>query len=242
MPISVDQVDIDTSNTNQAGIANIVFSTDVVAGDLLVFACGGFATGGDWGISQVSDDVNGNWTQAIERDSGSNSQVEIWYYQNAGAGTTTVSVTEDGSGIYYAAGIMRVSGMATASALDTTGSASAGSGAPTVTADATSSQADTLLVAMANVPASGTGAWTDPSDTDGYTLWFEDSDGSQFNLNNACYKVESAAAQETAPWSKDSDATSYYTVIAVFKGAAAGTRPQGPLGHPFRGPFAGPIS
>jgi hypothetical protein len=96
------------------------------AGDLVVVLVGER----DYtGVSGVSGSVNGAYTQAgtAVAEGAGETRAEIWYFENSGAGTETITVTFNGS---TRAGInaSRWTGAATSSALEDNGGATNASG------------------------------------------------------------------------------------------------------------------
>jgi hypothetical protein len=100
------------SGSTSGASLGVSYSANVAAGDLLV---GQFRANG---TTKVSDSLNGSWTQAVSTTSEGVTH-SIWYFQNAAAGKTTVTVSGATSGSLRAV-LGEYSGVATSGALDQT--------------------------------------------------------------------------------------------------------------------------
>jgi hypothetical protein len=100
------------SGSSSGASLGVSYSANVAAGDLIV---GQFRANG---TTKVSDSVNGSWTQAVSTSSEGVTH-SIWYFQNAAAGKTTVTVSGATSGSLRAV-LGEYSGVATSGALDQT--------------------------------------------------------------------------------------------------------------------------
>jgi hypothetical protein len=225
----VEQVVTDTANKNTATIADQVYGSDIVAGNFLIFTFHEYDTSSTSPTISAMSDTQGNTWRRARRQQGSVGNdtrmvVDTWFAENAAAGATTISITNtgDGSGHYWSAGILEVSGMSKAGllVLDTSGGelvpSTSAADNTTVTADAASSQDDTLLIAVCNNNAIGTTGFTAPS---GYTVIYDVDNGNTDQPGWAGYKVESAAETESASWTRSNGA--WVSTISVFDALVA---------------------
>lgn len=153
-------------NDNGSGATTLTVSLGAVtAGNLLVVCCGVQSRL----VTGVADDVNGAWTEAFAQTN-QFAAPGIWYFQNTGSGTPTVTLTFSASTASSAIA-WEESGVLTSSAFDkeahssTTNSAAWNSGATSTT-----SQANTVgfgFVSSANAPSgfAGDSGWTALSGT-----------------------------------------------------------------------------
>lgn len=157
------------------------FDDDVTAGSLLIVIVIKQSPGGIEGtFDGVSDDVNGAWTAAAQSTHatfpGDESQVEIWYLEDAGAGATEVTfeVTHvAGGGIAFNVYMMEVASTAGALAFVEGQTAIDQVGSTIDTPDVTVGNADNIAVigclSGAN-PTQGTG-WTLNGELSGPNNW-----------------------------------------------------------------------
>lgn len=115
---------IQTASINAGSVSSqpLAFGSNVTAGSLLVCALR-YATGGQ--TVSVSDNVNGSWgaRKAVRvQANDANGTIEIWIFENAAAGATTVTVSY-GVAATLRFAISEFSGAATASAFDTSAGA-----------------------------------------------------------------------------------------------------------------------
>jgi hypothetical protein len=133
---------VQTNSVNPGSVASqaLAYGSNVTAGSLLVCALR-YATGGQ--TVSVSDNVNGSWGSrkaVMVQTNDANGTIEIWIFENAASGATTVTVSY-GVAATLRFAISEFSGAATASAFDTssgaeaTASASLASGAITPAAN-----------------------------------------------------------------------------------------------------------
>lgn len=189
----------------------------VAAGNSIFVICSDF--GG--AFSAVSGSVNGSFTKAVGLIDNGNNSVEVWYKLNTSAGSETISFTPGGviGDTYISARAIEWSGVATASALDRTGT---GANSLTATASAANTQADDLVI-HASVCDTGNSAlgWGTPS---GYTLLDRESDSNNFTGYQSAYKVVSATETSTGTATSSALAGSDFdSVIATFKLSSAPT-------------------
>src|SRR5687768_12674598 len=114
---------------SSSGSTSIVLAYDaaVLSGSLL-YAAVAYDAGGGITTTGVSDSVNGAWTQAGASDQDEfDNRTEIWYRENSGAGTPTVTVSLSASAGFRQLIVTEVTGAATSSALDKTAHATANS-------------------------------------------------------------------------------------------------------------------
>lgn len=115
------------SDGSSAGNVADTYAAPVLAGSLLWCAVGA----GNVTVSGVSDSVNGAWTQAVSvLNPDFSSRLDIWYRENSGAGTPTVTATLSAGSAGRTIILHEVTGIATASARDKTASASGNDAAP----------------------------------------------------------------------------------------------------------------
>lgn len=200
-----------------------IYGSAVTAGNLLI--CG-ISTAGN--VTQVSDDVNGNWTKAIDEDDNGGNLLfaEIWYFPNTAGGTPTVSFTGGFDNFEHMA-IAEYSDMATSTPLDKTASAidtvdqtdySSGT-------TATTAQADELLIGVCGNDSTRTSV-----PDAGWTERYEGSANSR--VLSFCDRIVSAtgAYEMSGDWS---GGCNWAICIATFKAAAGG-------GGGITGPLVGP--
>ncbi len=120
------------------------YATDVAPADLLV------AMVRTAGITSVSDNRDGNWTETQSSPDGVNS---MWYYQDAEGGATTVALTGSSSGAMRLV-LAEYSGIVRTSALDGE-SCNTSTGATASTGTADGSAAGDLAVAGVGAYSSG---------------------------------------------------------------------------------------
>lgn len=202
-------------------VAAIALTSSVTSGSLLVLCIHWYQGGGtDLQISSISDSQGNTWVRAVRKtDSRHGSHEdnnEIWYAQNAIAGSTTITPTLSASqDCYYTAGVIEVSGMKTSGVLDVVGSNQGNGPTIEVTASGTTSQDDAFLVSVAQGYDGDNLAYTVPS---GYTALYSEPDGGSTEPGAAAYRIETVAATELASWSR-SNVNEYTATIAVFLAA-----------------------
>lgn len=103
--------------------STITFTANVGAGNLLATMITQWGGAANRAITQVSDGLNGNWTQAIKGGTyGTTAVSEIWYLQNSLAGACTVTFTWANGADLKDIFILEYSGCATSGVLDITDS------------------------------------------------------------------------------------------------------------------------
>ncbi len=124
----------------------LAYAQAVSAGSLLVAVIGTFTAG----ITlTVSDSVNGAWTQAGSYSVGTdtNSRISIWYFENSGAGTPTLTVAVS-STVYVSLALHEYTGCLTSGALrSTVTNTEAGSATTSATTGTCTATAGDLVVA-----------------------------------------------------------------------------------------------
>ena len=121
-----------------SGAASLAFASNNTVGSLLICI---FRS--DIGAT-VSDSKGNSWHAAIAQSNGPVRELGIWYALNCKSGANTVTVT--GSGSYFSAQVIaEYSGVATASALGTTNSAS-GSGSGSYNSGTVTSTRSALFI------------------------------------------------------------------------------------------------
>lgn len=115
---------IQTASINAGSVSSqpLAFGSNVTAGSLLVCALR-YATGGQ--TVSVSDNVNGSWgarKAVMIQTTDGNGTTELWIFENAASGATTVTVSYGVAAILRFA-ISEFSGAATAGAFDTSAGA-----------------------------------------------------------------------------------------------------------------------
>lgn len=189
-------------------------------------------------VGAVPTDSEGNtWNALTAYDATATSDIQI-YWATPGA---KVSATHTFSGVtsfgYLA--VYAFSGVAQSSVFDVEAGGNFTSGTSAQPGSVTPDTNGSLLVAG----FSQDGAVTSVSVNSGFTKR-EDvpfTGGSNYGHTSATLIQASAAAiNPTFSWTSN---TAGNIAIAVFRPAVGvGANPHGPLGHPFHGPFAGPIA
>lgn len=223
----------------KAGSANSVtsvaltFDSSVTAGSVLIAVGNAFNDGG--GGLVVTDDNGNTWVETFDNNYSGSDVAVLAYVENANSGTTQVTMTGDANS-FFTLVIVEVSGVQTSTVLDQSNDATGTSSSPD-SGDVTTTVADTYLIGgfahdTSVVTITEGGAWT---------LIFEEEDQSTNMPISVQEQILSSTATESADWSL-SGSVAWWASIGAFKGVAVGgTRPQNPLGHPLKGPFAGPI-
>ncbi len=116
-----------TSVISIATNPSLAYTSNVTAGNLLVMAC---KAGTSATITNVSDSLNGSWTQAVERIDGVD-RLAIWYKANTLGGAVTVTCSTAGTD--NALTIAEFSGVRPSAPLDQTASGSDPVGSVTLT-------------------------------------------------------------------------------------------------------------
>jgi PKD repeat protein len=207
--------------------SSIALTKAVTAGDLLVAGITTNDSGTD-PVTGVSDNVNGAWTRASSLDYG-NGHVDLYYLQNAKAGSVTVTLAGGGGAVTVA----EYSGIAAASALDQVTNASGSSSALKAGPTAAIGGAGELVVGVGGQSNAGSGLTAGS----GFTLresavsnWWAVS-GLEDSLSS------STAGQSMAMTSGSSQ---YFgAVVAVFK---AGTPSGAPVAALSLSPASTPVN
>ena len=216
----------DTGKFSTAAAASInqAFGSAVSAGALLVTGVSGWRspTAFDIGATGVSDDVNGNHSQAVKSavGTGDGNRAAIHYFENSAAGTPTVTVAAAaGSDNSIEAVCVEYSGAATSSSLDQTQSNVTGSPTDASTGTTgTTSQADEVAVAVMSASAADPNLnITTPST---YTRRAVNQDANSTIGFEYADKILSATGTQSAAWTHDNANTA--ACIATFKAAATG--------------------
>lgn len=205
----------DIENRGVASIATISVPS-VAAGSLLVLQYGGFDVGANGhAITSVTDDNGNTWQRAVREieDAGADSlAAEIWYAENANAGTTIVTITPTSDvDLYYSASVSEYAGGATTGVLGTTGGRNGGAEQPQVSTDAAAT-AGSLLVGVANQEVAGDLPWTPPT---GFTNEFNAPNGNTDQPVSADYDLAADAGIASLQWARSASG-SHLSVVAEF--------------------------
>lgn len=210
-----------TDDTSAATIA-ASFSPTVSSGSLLVAAISWSLGGGGTGtVSSVTDSAGNTWTLLSQASDTTNTQgLQLAYAMNATAGATTVTATFSGSTSFRRITLAEYSGVATASALDT--SAVKNNGVNTTAANdvtvgpITTTAAGDLIVCGVMDTANGTNTQTAGT---GFTK------RNAFGLCALEDLVQGSAGSISGTWTFGT-AGRYAAGVAAFK-AATGGSPSG---------------
>jgi LysM repeat protein len=115
--------------------ANAVSASDlppitVTSGDTLILALGWNPGVGNPSLSSVTDNDGGSWQSTTIQTKSTQAAIQIWYSLNHPGGTTTVSVVYGGNVSGLAANLSEWSGIAAASAVDTSTGTTGNSSTP----------------------------------------------------------------------------------------------------------------
>ncbi len=194
------------STPGRVSSTTIPFGTIVQAGDLLV---GWFAQYDSTGQVQVSDNVNGAWTRAGASTTFSNGggDIALYYVQNSKAAPFGLTVTvSSSSATYLEASAAEYSGVATAAALDQAVAAKGNSASP--------NSGSTPAVGAGELVVGGIVTGGSPGNVTagtGFTMRMMTS-GESADLED----IVSSAAGPQAATATFSQATDWYSVVAVF--------------------------
>lgn len=198
--------------------ATLSFSAPVTAGSKLILVVANYPSG----LSSVTDTRGNSWTKAVAQGDDGDNYVEIWYADNAVAGSTTMTLTSAVSSDVYLSGMaMEWSGVAAGAP---TGKGSA-SQPPAIATSVTVSTAEALtsgphLIVTGAVAEGGTEdfGWAAPS---GYTRIDVQFDSWNYTGYQAAYRVAAVSGVQSAThgygdyWPADA-------VIAAWPEAASG--------------------
>lgn len=194
--------------------------TGVAAGNCLVLGASVWSNSAQATSVAVSDTVNGAWTSALFVPDTNVSVAAMRFFPNCGAGNPTITVTPAPGGGFYDLWVSAAefSGGATASPLSGTPTTSAGGTSPATTTAMTPADNDVLLAAI--MTYNSFSAITENAGGEGFTLIFENNDGSG-QPGSFVYKIISGAPGTPAhTWTLGSSAL-WAAGIAAFKPAAA---------------------
>lgn len=227
-----------TSNNRETSWDTVV--SGATAGNMLV-GCFAVYDTGDPILSSI--DAGANWDKRQEYMSGNRIGITVFTREATGNSNDDLNITFTGDArpitqifeLNDSAGtpVFEASNIDTTEANDTTAQSC-------VTGDATASNADGIAVAILGVRQGN--EW-DPTTITGY------SDQNRLVGNGIYRAIEMALKTHTSSGTKNGTFETVDTggeaigAICVFGEPAVGggTRPQGPLGHPFIGAFGGPI-
>lgn len=221
IPIVSEQIVTDIENRDQ-GFDPIAITNPVKAGSLLVLTYNAWRALVVGGVTSITDTQGNFWQKAVNADleiPGDAAWItsQIWYAENCNPGVTIVTpVVPPGTSLFYSAAIQEISGIRPSGSLDTTGfnAQEFGTGEATVTADAVSSQGNTLVVGVADQDGLGNIPWTIPP---GYTEVYDAPNGDADEPGHSDYKIEAVAQLESITWIRNAFFRSA-NAIAVFKG------------------------
>jgi hypothetical protein len=137
---------VQTTGVSVGSVASVTSSpVTTTSGNFLVVVCALFAK--SFSGSPVTDSYGNTWTQAWQRNSGTNGHAACYYAENiTGGAGHTVTLTPPGGNDFCAFGLGEFSGINTSSSLDQTVSASGTTMPYNSGLTATTSQADELLI------------------------------------------------------------------------------------------------
>lgn len=205
---------------SSTGARSLATSGAVTAGNLLVVCV---ATYGVTVTVAMADDVNGSYTQAGTYASNNpNEKVSIWYFPNAGAGITTVTVTPTiGVGAAYVdIAIQEYSGCPTTSPLNSTNSSTGTSTTPT-TGTVTASSGELII----GIYSQGGGTLSSATVASPFTVREQNLNGSTLEGFGTADDTN-ASGSEGATWTL-SASVNWQALGASFKTA---TPPAAPIG------------
>jgi hypothetical protein len=209
---------------NSANVASftLAYSSGVTAGNEL-FAVIRLGNNSDTPIT-VSDNVNaGNWTQAVLLNDATNGRyIGIYYKENTGAGTPTVTLSyalSDAS--LKGLNIYEYSGLATSSSIDQVNSANSASTSTPTSGNITTTQASELILAAMTFSTSST--VTVSTEGSGFTQQHDDALGTVGSHDRVHVADQIVAATNTYSYAPTlSGALVSNLVIASFKAPVAG--------------------
>jgi hypothetical protein len=207
-----------------SGTSTTLSVSGISSGSLLVIAAVWFDDDADL-ITQVSDDVNGNWTSTTRSGLFSNqNNAQFWYKENSGSNPTTITVTfgNTGSGNDFNLefNVSEVTGAVTASALDANVT-NTGTGTDFSTTWGTLAQADEILFQIGHHDGGPSSLTQDTGD--GYTLIWE-TEGAAAVPHLVQYKIVSTTAPPVANITYGGGPVGWGTRGLSFK-AASGSSP-----------------
>lgn len=132
------------------------FDSAVLAGSLIVVVYEVYGTSTD--PTSLSDNLNaGNYTQDLKTAQNTDAGSQIWFYShvNSAAGSLTLSVAGP-SAFYQTVVLLELTGAATASPVDATGSATAVAGIPSAFTLTTIAANDIIIAGLATYDTSST--------------------------------------------------------------------------------------
>lgn len=225
IPIVSEQIAVNLFNRD-VPLGSVVVPVAVKAGSLLILTLTSWS--GTFLPSEISSitDTQGNiWQKAASCEANVFNAgyitANIWYAENCNPGMTTVTpvIATNPGNLYWYASVQEVSGIKASGSLDTFGnnvqSVSLGQNGPaTVTANAVSSQANTLVAGVTVQNTGTTDPWVTPV---GYTVVFDVPDHNTDQESHSDYKIESIVQQETITWLRGI-VGHFASCVAVFKG------------------------
>lgn len=207
--------------------SSVALTKAVTAGDLLVAGITTNDSGTD-PVTGVSDSVNGAWTRASSVNYG-NGHVDLYYLQNAKAGSVTVTLAGGGGALTVA----EYSGIAAASSLDQVTNASGSSSALHAGPTAAIGGAGELVVGVGGQSNAGSGLTAGS----GFTLR-ESAVSNWWAVNGLEDSLSSSTAGQSMAMASGS--SQYFgAVVAVFK---AGTPSGAPVAALSLSPASSPVN
>jgi hypothetical protein len=206
--------DITGSNVTTVATSDTM---NVAAGALLV---AGVKYNSGVSVASITDGGSNSFTYAGATGTNASSaqEIQIWYKQNASANATATFAATTGSASYPGIVVMQFSGVATASALDTTTSNSADANFTVTSGSFTPAQTNEVVVAMAQDNGNG-GVWTEDT-AKGYSTDANAVSGTAHEVFGQ-YNITVAASAQTV--AAVNDFTSYKSIaVATFKEAGGG--------------------
>jgi hypothetical protein len=200
-------------------------ATSLTTGNAIVVGARWFDPTSTVSVVSVTDTAGNTYAAGpAQLTSGSGEQLAIWFAMNmTGHASNIVSMNLSGTVQYWGIVHNQYSGLATASAYDTTANATSGGGTMTSSAF-TTAQADELLFALAQVANVGQ-TWS-PTAGGGYTIRVQDAS----NVTVLQDKVVSAIQTGVTTSIDCSDSGSAKSMlVATFKAAAGGGGGVDPL-------------
>ena len=195
----------------------LAFLSNVTAGNLIVVAVSHYIGDANHTIS-VTDSLSNTYQTDISGVGAGSYHVRLFYAMNIAGGANTVTVeVPDSSDLWFT--ITEISGAATTSALDISGTASGGTATPTVSI--TTTVADTILFGIFN--HEGSDRTLTPGA--GFTQIEEQEGGSTVMPGLSEYQIVTSSGSKTVNGTLGSAAT-WNICAAAFKAAATATLPR----------------
>lgn len=155
-------------------------------------------------------------------NSGYNSKSWIYYALNVSAGNKTVTVPFQGEE-YATATLTEVRGLASSNVVDGVAVGGSGNSNAPATGSFTSTQAETITFAVANMMTFATTTMNVPS---GWTLVDEEEAGGNYPVSSMVYRINAATGAQQVTWAAGTSGQ-WTTALAVFKADTGGAGVSG---------------